>query len=444
VKKHPLLKKSYQFGRAILDTLQFGQPQCEAERSRHEQIKAQWGNKATPVMEPGHAVNPTRLSFKGEANKSCFIPFSKLGRFERAYLAGGTFQTISGVDPRYTTGVIAHNKCFQAGATLLENCQGQIILSGTATLPVATFSATTGGTQQTATCTTTAGSTTVTTASTATMAAGMMVSGTGIQPSTVIAVVVNATTLALNNPAIASGSVSLTFYAVVDGVTAATNSPPVFVGGSVGSAPMVFQPLRLSFKFNCSKQLLAQSPTLFVPVLQNQISRGISSMLDNMALFGTGPANGQPLGLFAATGSPVKLSTPMSWPNYQTYRTTILQTDIDPDSYGGVLSPGMLSYLDSTQFATNASYTIWEKMKDGDMQNRFFVGNEINSSTAMNTGTGMFLGCWRFLYVMIWAEGLEVVFDPYSMADSSEMVIRANILANVGCTFPTAFTAIWQ
>jgi hypothetical protein len=91
----------------------------------------------------------------------------------------------------------------------------------------------------------------------------------------------------------------------------------------------------LGVRFAVSKQSLAQSPTIFGPVLREQISRSISSMVDNMALFGTGPQSGQALGVFAGCGSPAKLSSGMTWPNYQNYRTRILQTDLQPDSLLG-------------------------------------------------------------------------------------------------------------
>ena len=165
---------------------------------------------------------------------------------------------------------------------------------------------------------TTVGSTSITVSSSATLAVGMSVSGAGLVPD--FTAVVDGTHVTVTNPAIATSSTaSLTFFASADGTgTAFANSPPVFVSGSVSTNPMLFQPLR------------------------EQLSRGISSMVDNLALFGTGPANGQPLGVFAATGSPTKLSTSMTWINHQTYRTTILQTNLGPDSYGGIVSLGML------------------------------------------------------------------------------------------------------
>jgi hypothetical protein len=45
---------------------------------------------------------------------------------------------------------------------------------------------------------------------------------------------------------------------------------------------------------------------------------------------------------------------------------------------------------------------------------------------------------------MIWGDGIEIQYDPVSSADTYEMAVRANLLANVGCTHPRAFQAVWQ
>jgi hypothetical protein len=229
-------------------------------------------------------------------------------------------------------------------------------------------------------------------------------------------------------------------------------------------------------------------------------------MLDNLALFGSG-TNGQPLGIFATVSAFNLGGTPMTWPNFQSYRTWILITDLDPDSFAGILSPAMLSYCDSTQAYSGASYSVWEKMID-DHRDRWLVGNEISygssmaatttqSGTLTNTSTsvtglastsGLYIGMpvsgtnvpaaatiaminsataitlsvaatgsgaqtltfssakglWRFVYIMTWTDGMEVQFDPYSSIDSNETVVRATILANVGITFRPAFQAIYQ
>jgi hypothetical protein len=45
---------------------------------------------------------------------------------------------------------------------------------------------------------------------------------------------------------------------------------------------------------------------------------------------------------------------------------------------------------------------------------------------------------------MLWGSGVEVIFDKYSSVDTFETIVRVNILANVGITFPAAFKALTQ
>jgi hypothetical protein len=75
----------------------------------------------------------------------------------------------------------------------------------------------------------------------------------------------------------------------------------------------------------------------------------------------------------------------MTWPNYQMYRNAILKTDLKPSSFGGILSPDMLSYLDQTQAYSNASFSIYEKMIDG--HDNFYCGNETNPGGPMAATT---------------------------------------------------------
>jgi hypothetical protein len=269
---------------------------------------------------------------------------------------------------------------------------------------------------------------------------------------------------------------------------------------------MIFSPLRLCFKTQMSRQLYVQGGQLFEAVLREQVSRGISSMVDNLSLYGTG-ASGQCLGLYSiitpanlgtagtqngtltsgstsvtaltstttlavgnavsgvgiaagttisvinsgtaitlsqaasATGTNALTFNPaMSWVQYQGYKETVLETDLDPNTYGVIMSPMVQNILDSTQWVPNASYSILEKVKDGD-PSKVYVGNEIGTSCPSGAKC-LFIGIWRFLSIMLWGSGLELIFDPFSGADKEYIVVRANLLCNVGCTFPGAFAAI--
>jgi hypothetical protein len=57
---------------------------------------------------------------------------------------------------------------------------------------------------------------------------------------------------------------------------------------------------------------------------------------------------------------------------------------------------------------------------------------------------GLFLGLWKFLYVMIWTSGLAVLFDSTTNADLNQTIVRANVLANCGTPWPNAFAALYQ
>jgi len=93
-------------------------------------------------------------------------------------------------------------------------------------------------------------------------------------------------------------------------------------------------------------------------------------------------------------------------------------------------------------WTTGGVDSFWEKIANR-FPDRMFVGNEINASSP-GGAHAIFLGLWRFLFLMLWGTGLEVVFDRFSSADTYETVVRANILANVGITFPAAFKALTQ
>jgi hypothetical protein len=221
------------------------------------------------------------MNFKGEANKVAYIPFDAFGRVSvRADVGGGTFTTVAPVDVKYTSGVVAHSKVFALGAQVWEGLENQIVLPGTTALATPGFSSPIGTQQTLAGCTLVAYSQSVTVSSTATLAAGMLVSGATpgqIPPSTIIQTVVDGTHLTLSQPALQSGTVSLNFWAAADGTSELPTSAPSFLAGTVGGNSMILQPLRLAVRFGVSKQLLAQSPQVFTPVLKTQISKAISS-----------------------------------------------------------------------------------------------------------------------------------------------------------------------
>ncbi len=130
---YPLTDR-YSLTRAVRDTLDSGSPSLNFEAEPNLRIKRQFGRFATTVGD-------ARL-------RVVYIPFSEFGpgrigaerELHLRDLGGSLFQTITGVTPSYTTGLIAQSQVFKAGATLLEGCEGQVMLVGTTTIPQPQFS----------------------------------------------------------------------------------------------------------------------------------------------------------------------------------------------------------------------------------------------------------------------------------------------------------------
>jgi hypothetical protein len=221
--------------------------------------------------------------------------------------------------------------------------------------------------------------------------------------------------------------------------TTSPDSAPAFTGGSVNANSVIYSPQRIGVKMTVSMNLFRQSPEVFVPILKDAVIRSVSSRVNDLALFGSS-TNGQILGLSSlSTVNPLG-ATPMTWVNYKTYRRAILQTDLQPDSYAVLMSPAFENYADSTVQFPASSFTIFTKLKD---QSPVFVGNEVNNEGLATTKV-LIAGLFRHLWLMFWGQGIELVLDFWSQMDSNQVVVRANLLFNIGCVFPAAFEIVRQ
>jgi hypothetical protein len=134
------LSDGFSLTRSVVDCDRDGVPTLREDREAFCRIRNEYGTFAAPL--PNHSTtsrSPLRPHFLGEANRVVYIPFSEfrkpLPAFERADLGGTTFATLTGIRPDYTGGLLAHNKVLLAGARLIENCSGQVLLAGTTALP---------------------------------------------------------------------------------------------------------------------------------------------------------------------------------------------------------------------------------------------------------------------------------------------------------------------
>ena len=70
--------------------------------------------------------------------------------------------------------------------------------------------------------------------------------------------------------------------------------------------------------------------------------------------------------------------------------------------------------------------SVWEKLRNPQSS------PEIKDNNA-------FVGCWSMMTFCFWGRGVEVLVNPFSLADQNKVKISATLLCNVAIRYPSAF-----
>ncbi len=209
-------------------------------------------------------------------------------------------------------------------------------------------------------------------------------------------------------------------------------------------------PKRISGSTVVSRQLVYQSSVDIEDFIANDIATAISVAVDNAAINGTGTAP-QPLGIlhypvnasgsytYASRSANVTFGGPASWPNVLAFEKILEQGLIVNDgSFGYATDPTVRDKWQ--QVAKLAGYPsfLWENSGDDSTFGRV-NGRRAISSTQLPAGHVIF-GKWSEMLICSWV-GLEILVDPYSLATTSEIRVRASLLADIQFRYPLAFCA---
>jgi hypothetical protein len=179
-----------------------------------------------------------------------------------------------------------------------------------------------------------------------------------------------------------------------------TPSDPVFERHPVS-------PKRISAMIVVSAQLLRQAPPDLDVILISDISRQLGSYLDQAALYGTGVANNQTLGLVGVAGVnqnvPIDPADPHS--SFCNLEELIENANVEMDSYGVLTSPATKKILRTTPSFPGGSFTTWSELRNP------------QSSPEITDGK-CFAGCWSRMTFAIWGCGIEILVDPFSLAEN--------------------------
>jgi HK97 family phage major capsid protein len=209
-------------------------------------------------------------------------------------------------------------------------------------------------------------------------------------------------------------------------------------------------PKRITGSTVISRQLILQSSPDIEAFIANDLSTAIGVAVDNAAINGTGTAP-QPLGIlhypvnasgsytYASRSANVKFGGPTTWANVLAFEKILEQGLIVNDgSFGYATDPTVRDKWQQLAKLTGYPSFLWENTGDDDTFGRV-NGRKAISSTQLPAGQVIF-GKWSEMLICSWV-GLEILVDPYSLATTAELRVRASLLADVQFRYPLAFCA---
>jgi HK97 family phage major capsid protein len=251
---------------------------------------------------------------------------------------------------------------------------------------------------------------------------------------------------------------------IIDGLTGGNvRLPRAIVGGMASWLPetgggtdndqsldsFVISPKRISGSTVISRQLVLQSSVDIEDFVANDIATAIGVAVDNAALNGTGTAP-QPLGIlkypanasgsytYASRSANVTFGGPATWPKVLAFELALEQGLIQNDgTFGWAVDPTVRDKWQQVPKVATYPEFLWSQ-PDDDAFGRV-NGRRAISSTQVPPGQVIF-GKWSEMLICSWV-GLEILVDPYSLATTAEIRVRASLLADIQFRYPLAFCA---
>lgn len=190
--------------------------------------------------------------------------------------------------------------------------------------------------------------------------------------------------------------------------------------GQVGLTPH-----RLSAVTVLSKRLVAQSSVDVEGLVREDLARVLAIALDLAGLAGTG-VGGQPLGVMATPGiGSVTFGAAATWAKMLEFEQSVANANALIGTPAYVCTPNVRAKLRQKTKVPDSTYPVFVWGDD----NR--VAGYRTAVTKQVTGDKVIFGNWADLVIADWI-GMDVVVDPYTLADQHQIKVAINMLADVG------------
>jgi HK97 family phage major capsid protein len=224
-----------------------------------------------------------------------------------------------------------------------------------------------------------------------------------------------------------------------------------FVATNPNTTQIVLSPHRVGASIPYTKQALLQSSLDVESMLRDDLAAGIAVMIDNLGINGSGTAPA-PRGLINQSGIGAVVGgtngAQIAWPHLVGLESACANVNAEPDQLAGyIVNTKARGWMKQTQKSTYLPY-LWDVTQANQPLNgyRAAVTNNLPSNGTKGTASGIcstlaFSSDWSNFILALFG-GLDVVVDPYSMADSGQIKLTANQFIDAAVRNPACFAVM--
>jgi len=182
--------------------------------------------------------------------------------------------------------------------------------------------------------------------------------------------------------------------------------------------------------------------------VRGDLGEGHALAIDLGSLHGTGTAK-QPEGIYSAAD--VQTKTVGGIPTYAKLTDMpglLADANADLGNMSFVTTPLMASKMKQTAVVSAQAIFVWTgNFRDGEMCGfPARATNQISKTLGTGSDHGIIFGNWTDLVVGMWGNDLELVVDPYTLADKGQIKVTSYSMADTairrGPSFVKALTAV--
>lgn len=227
-----------------------------------------------------------------------------------------------------------------------------------------------------------------------------------------------------------TGATSDVIYPEVGGLNASWKAKSSACGQSQpNSKSKTLTPHRLTLQFQVDYSLFSQVSNL-KDILSDEIGSAFAEALDSAGISGSGTES--PVGILNTPGVGQVTLGPagISWGKVCEMVSTIDTKNYESDSCSWLLNPDVFELALNTRKAEGLGYIVDDKK---------IAGYDVVVSNNVGSSNRLIFGDARKTVFVLFGDGYDITFDPFTRIEYGEVVVTAQVLADFAVLEPKAF-----